>query len=91
MVWGQIDLLWTIIFLGIITVILFWSYMIFTDRRPYIPSVSRLSNNVNSKGIFQETVHSNDIDEEDDDDDKENQDESYVSSSETEENTSEEE
>ena len=36
--WGQVDILWTVIFILIIVYFMYSAVMIFTDNRPYIPS-----------------------------------------------------
>lgn len=49
--WGQVDLLWTIIFIVIVLFIMFLAFVIFTDRRPYIPSMNLQSSDVISKTL----------------------------------------
>jgi len=43
MSWGEIDILWTIIFMIIIAVILYWTYTIYTGNRPYITQTTFIS------------------------------------------------
>ena len=57
MEWGQVDVLWTIIFLLIILAVMYWSYLIFTNKRPYIKPIPP-----SNGGNKEEIVHMDDAD-----------------------------
>ena len=35
-VWGQVDIVWSIIFIVIVLYLMFWAYLVFTNQRPFI-------------------------------------------------------
>ena len=38
--WGQVDLVWTIIFLLILAFFMYWAYIVFTEQRTKIGTVT---------------------------------------------------
>lgn len=67
MSWGEIDIIWTIIFIIIISAILYWAYTIYTGNRPYITQTTFIPPNiVNNNTIM---GNSNDDYEDNSDDD----------------------
>ncbi|CAH6419485.1 Hypothetical protein HVR_LOCUS665 [uncultured virus] len=72
--WGQVDILWTVIFIVIVLSIMYWAYTVFGEKRPLITN-STESQPQNPNMLTQNKDNEEDNeDNEDDEDDEDNDD-----------------